>query len=308
MTLWGITMTFAILLLFIIQLILPAVLIISLGKGSFHSKLDWIIKLFTTGMFTIWIFYSGRWDWISYYFRFFWLVAFIIAALQSWKKARPLPFIFKFSRKQKVTMAIYSVLLLVFAIYNNFVFRSHMAGKEAIELSFPLHKGTYYVAHGGNHVQMNYHNAYPPQKYALDIVKLNTFGMRSNGIYPKQLERYMIYGDELMSPCTGKVLEVRNDAPDQIPPNMDAEKPEGNYVALLCDNEEAVVYIAHMQKGSVAAKEGSVAKEGQLIGLVGNSGNTTEPHLHIHAEKDGEGVPIKFNGKFLVRNNIVRVR
>jgi hypothetical protein len=56
---------------------------------------------------------------------------------------------------------------------------------------------------------------------------------------------------------------------------MDAEKPEGNYVALLSENEDAVVYLAHMQKGSVAVKEGSVVKEGQLIGLVGNSGNTT---------------------------------
>jgi hypothetical protein len=301
-------MTLAIILLFIIQLILPVVLIISLWKGSFQSKLDWILKLLTTGMFTIWVFYSGRWDWISYYFRYFWLAAFIIAALQSWKKAKTLLFIIKFIRKQKVNMAIYAVLLIVFTIYNTHVFSSHVTNEKAIELSFPLHKGTYYIAHGGNHSQMNYHNAYPPQKYALDIVKLNSFGMRSNGIYPKQLDQYMIYGDELLNPCTGKVIEVRNDAPDQIPPNMDAEIPEGNYVALLCENEDAVVYMAHMQKGSVAVKEGSVVKEGQLIGLVGNSGNTTEPHLHIHAEKDGEGVPIKFDGKFLVRNNIVRVR
>jgi murein DD-endopeptidase MepM/ murein hydrolase activator NlpD len=54
-------------------------------------------------------------------------------------------------------------------------------------------------------------------------------------------------------------------------------------------------------------KEGSDVKEGQLIGLVGNC-NTSEPHLHIHAEIDGKGVPIKLNGKFLLRNNIVRVR
>ncbi|AMA73090.1 hypothetical protein ACH33_09590 [Aneurinibacillus sp. XH2] len=217
-----------------------------------------------------------------------------------------MPLRIKFSRRQKVYMAIYAVLLLVFGIYNTFVFSSYVTGKKAIELSFPLHKGTYYVLQGGNHVQMNNHNAYPSQKYALDIVKLNTLGMRSNGIYPKQLDRYMIYGDEVISPCTGKVLKVRNDAPDLMPPDMDSERPEGNYVALVCENEEAVIYMAHMQEGSVAVKEGEVVQEGQPIGRVGNSGNAAEPHLHIHAEKDGEGIPIKFNGKFLVRNNIIR--
>ncbi|TMZ49982.1 M23 family metallopeptidase, partial [Klebsiella pneumoniae] len=52
--------------------------------------------------------------------------------------------------------------------------------------------------------------------------------------------------------------------------------------------------------------EGDVVREGQLLGTVGNSGNTSEPHLHIHAEKDGEGVPIRFGGRFLVRNNLMR--
>jgi hypothetical protein len=137
LTIKEITMTLAIILLFIIQLILPVVLIISLWKGSFQSKLDWILKLLTTGMFTIWVFYSGRWDWISYYFRYFWLAAFIIAALQSWKKAKTLPFIIKLIRKQKVNMAIYAVLLIVFTIYNTHVFSSHVTNEKAIELSFP---------------------------------------------------------------------------------------------------------------------------------------------------------------------------
>lgn len=47
-------------------------------------------------------------------------------------------------------------------------------------------------------------------------------------------------------------------------------------------------------------------REVKQVGAVGNSGNTTEPHLHIHAEKDEEGIPIRFDGRFLVRNNLVR--
>ncbi|MEK5272086.1 M23 family metallopeptidase [Aeribacillus sp. FSL K6-8394] len=52
--------------------------------------------------------------------------------------------------------------------------------------------------------------------------------------------------------------------------------------------------------------KGAKVQEGQQIGNVGNSGNTTEPHLHIHAERDGREVPIRFNGRFLVRNQLVR--
>ncbi|WP_082415822.1 peptidoglycan DD-metalloendopeptidase family protein [Numidum massiliense] len=44
---------------------------------------------------------------------------------------------------------------------------------------------------------------------------------------------------------------------------------------------------------------------GQFIGHVGNSGNTSEPHLHIYAEKAGKEVPIRFEGRFLVRNSLI---
>jgi murein DD-endopeptidase MepM/ murein hydrolase activator NlpD len=52
--------------------------------------------------------------------------------------------------------------------------------------------------------------------------------------------------------------------------------------------------------------EGDNVKEMDPIGLVGNSGNSSEPHVHIHAEKDGIGIPIKFNDQFLIRNNLIR--
>jgi len=61
-----------------------------------------------------------------------------------------------------------------------------------------------------------------------------------------------------------------------------------------------------MQKGSVTVTQDATVTVGQKVGKVGNSGNTTEPHLHIHAEKDGVGIPIQFNKRFLVRNSLVR--
>ena len=58
-------------------------------------------------------------------------------------------------------------------------------------------------------------------------------------------------------------------------------------------------------QGSVAVDGGSVINQGVPIGEVGNSGNTSEPHLHIHAIQNGSGIPITFNGRFLVRNSLI---
>ena len=299
-------MAFTIVYLIAIHLILPAIFIFVLWRGSFDSKFEWLLECVTTTVFIVWIVQAGSWDWLSYYLRFVWPVLLLVAVIRSWKKTRALPFRTTFSDKQKLSIGIYAVLLFVFGIYNVFVFNSYTTNDQAVALTFPLNNGTYYVGQGGNHVQMNYHHAYPPQKYALDIVKLNKLGTRANGLYPKELGKYAIYGDVLYSPCNGEVLEARDGLPDFIPPEADPERPEGNYVALKCEHSDAAVYIAHMQKGSVAVEQEEQVTEGQMIGKVGNSGNTSEPHMHIHAEKDGKGVPIRFDGRFLVRNSLVR--
>lgn len=299
-------MTFEIIQLFLYQLILPAIVIILLWKGKFHSKLRWIIQLLFTVMYIAWVFLSGRWDWLSYYVRFIWIILLAFSIYRSWISVKQLPFRSSVDTKKKFTMGLEILIMLVFATYNVFIISSYTVQEDAIELSFPLQDGTYYVGQGGSHVFMNYHNAYKPQQYALDIVKLNHFGTRAHGLYPEQLDKYAIYGDALYSPCDAEVLEMRDNLADLTPPDANPEQPKGNYVALACEHTEAVVYIAHMQENSVVVDKRDKIKEGQQIGLVGNSGNTTEPHLHIHAEKDGAGIPIFFDGKFLVRNNLVR--
>lgn len=207
---------------------------------------------------------------------------------------------------EKITLGIYIALIFIFGFYNVGTFKSYTIKEEAIQLTFPLKNGTYYVGQGGNHNQMNYHQVSPSQKYALDIVKINRFGARAKSMYPKNLKKYYIYGDDLISPCTGKIVEVRNEADDFTPPEKDDLYVEGNYVKLKCDHDDAYIFIAHMQKSSVVVDQDEHVKVGQHIGKVGNSGNTTEPHLHIHAEHKGEGVPITFDGRFLVRNSLVK--
>ncbi|MBS4189718.1 M23 family metallopeptidase [Bacillus sp. FJAT-49705] len=287
-------------------IVLPAIFIMMLWKVSFKSKLEWLLDSLVTVVLIVWLFQAGNWSWIGYYFRFLWLILLIGAFIFSWKKVRNLPFVTKYTLNQKFSIGIYVVLLLVFGTYNAFIVKSYTVDEKGIELTFPLKNGTYYVGQGGNQVLMNYHNSHPAQKYALDILKLNTLGTRAKGLYPKELKKYKIYEDDLYSPCNGKVVNIQNDLPDLPPPKSDPENPEGNHVTLLCENHDATILLAHMQKGSIVVSKGEKVKTGQKLGNVGNSGNTSEPHLHIHAEKDGKGVPITFNDRFLVRNSLVR--
>ncbi|WP_461610683.1 M23 family metallopeptidase [Cytobacillus kochii] len=296
-------MTFDILFLLFIQFVLPVVFSFSLWKGKLHSKLDWLLQATMTGLLILWLFFSSPWDLFSYYLRFLILVFFIVALFLSWKKVNKLPFKTEFNLSQKISMAIYGLLILVFGYYNVSTFSGFSTNMKAVQLDFPLQDGVYYVGQGGSHVQINYHHAHESQAYAVDVVKLNALGSRATGIYPNELDKYEIFGDELTSPCTGEVVQAENDLADLVPPDADPKNAAGNSVVISCEGVE--VLLAHMQEGSVRVQSGDRVEVGEPIGLVGNSGNTSEPHLHIHAEKDGKGVPIEFDGRFLVRNSIV---
>ena len=75
-----------------------------------------------------------------------------------------------------------------------------------------------------------------------------------------------------------------------------------------------VTILGHLQRGSVAVHVGEIMELGDVIGLVGNSGNTGEPHLHVHAQRPGSTVaplsgvpvPIRLGGRYVVRNDRVR--
>ena len=77
--------------------------------------------------------------------------------------------------------------------------------------------------------------------------------------------------------------------------------PAGNHVVLQTAAQE-FVYLAHMQQGSLRVKEGERVAEGDLLGLTGNSGNSSEAHLHIHIQNkadffapDAIGLPLLFS-------------
>lgn len=187
---------------------------------------------------------------------------------------------------------------------------------RAITLQFPLRGGVFYTAHGGAFpVLNNYHGAIvKAQSYACDFSQLNRWGTRALGIFPSRLDRYAIYGATVCSPGNGVILRTLHGLADMPPGQMDLDNVAGNHVVIRLDGLDTNLVLAHLQNGSVSVKVGDRVSASQLIGKVGNSGSTSEPHLHIHAQRQvtaGSGsewapVPIRFGSRWLVRNSVVR--
>jgi Peptidase family M23 len=136
------------------------------------------------------------------------------------------------------------------------------------------------------------------QRYAIDWVKAGADGKTFSGD-PKQNKSYHAYGSEILAVADATVAEAKDGIPENEPGStavpITLETVMGNHVTLDLGGGRYAFY-AHMQPGSVRVKAGDRVRRGQVIGLVGNTGNSSEPHLHFHVA-DGisplgsEGVP-----------------
>ncbi|PEY32200.1 peptidase M24 [Bacillus cereus] len=153
------------------------------------------------------------------------------------------------------------------------------------------------VGWGGEQLKTNYHAWAPNQRWAYDLL------IPPAGIKSSRLEDYGIYGAEVVAPASGTVISIRNDKPDLKPGTDDFDSMTGNHIYLRLDETGTYLIIAHLKKGSVRVKEGQHIKEGTVVAKVGNSGTSSEPHLHIHHQRQdpsqtsmflSEGLPLYF--------------
>jgi len=146
--------------------------------------------------------------------------------------------------------------------------------------------GLWLTASGGPGLLYNNHAVAPPQRHAFDfLVWRDGSTYAGDGAEP---EDYYAYGQPIYAPAGGTVVRMANDLPDMLPQvETDAAHPEGNHVVLQVA-ENAYLLIAHMQPGSVTVEVGDTVEAGQMIGRVGNSGNTSEPHIHVHLQDQPE--------------------
>jgi Peptidase family M23 len=125
---------------------------------------------------------------------------------------------------------------------------------------------------------------YLSQRYAIDYEQADAQNKIFTGD-PRNPASYAIFGKEVHAVADGTVVGTRNDLAEQTPgvypANISIDEADGNFVVLDIGNGFFVNY-AHMQPGSVRPKLGDKVKRGDVIGLVGNTGNSVAPHLHLH--------------------------
>lgn len=123
------------------------------------------------------------------------------------------------------------------------------------------------------------------QRFAIDFLRLDSAGKSFTGD-PLKNSSYYAYGTPLLAVADGIVARVKDSIPENVPGVNSRAVPitmitvGGNHVALDIGGGKYALY-AHVQPGSIRVKPGDRVKRGQVLALLGNSGNSTEPHLHF---------------------------
>jgi hypothetical protein len=136
------------------------------------------------------------------------------------------------------------------------------------------------------------------QRFAVDWEQLD----EQNRIYSgpqTSLTSYTIFGKEVLAVADGRVATAVDGLPEQVPgtfpSGLPVEQADGNAVILDLGDGNFALY-AHMQPGSLRVRAGDFVRRGQVLGLVGNSGNSVAPHLHFQmmdgpSALDANGLP-----------------
>ena len=190
-----------------------------------------------------------------------------------------------------ITLSIFSIFLIsqLFAIYQPL--------SPDITLQSPFQE-SWYVVQGGNSPLINHHYFVGSQKYALDLI------VSEDGTLPleqiRDLAEYQSFDRDLFSPVDGTVVATRNDLPDLPIGEFDRQNLAGNHIVIQTE-DNFYILLAHLKQESIVVAEGDTVKAGEKIGKCGNSGNTSQPHLHLQAmtqpdflSPESQPVPISF--------------
>ncbi len=178
---------------------------------------------------------------------------------------------------------------------------------DAVVIGPPL-RGSGWLAANGPSNESGHRRALIPidgtpsiaQRFAIDYVQLDSGGRTFAGDRATNAS-YYAQGEEALAVLDGVVAATRDSIPENVPGinsravPITLETVGGNHVIVDIGGGRFAFY-AHLQPGSLRVRKGDRVKRGQVLGLVGNSGNSTEPHLHFHLS-DGpsplgsEGIP-----------------
>jgi murein DD-endopeptidase MepM/ murein hydrolase activator NlpD len=182
--------------------------------------------------------------------------------------------------------------------------------KSSLRLPF---RGEWTMFWGGRTLPQNYHAFTRDQRFAMDVLVLRNG--RTHDRDGRRCSDYYCYGQPVLAPAAGTIVWMQDGLPDQVPGEQDPSHATGNSLVIDHGHDEYSV-IAHLQPGSLRFRRGDRVPADAVVGLCGNSGNTTEPHLHFHLQNgpapfDADGLPPQFldvvvDGRPLDRAEVVK--
>ena len=297
------------------HLLAPLVIVVWVAVARAMSRLEAVLMTLVGTASVTFVWLAGPlWIWIGSFWPAVVAVLLVGAGLRLAGRTASRPWRPQFGLRDRRIVIPFAVLCAL-AVENGLALAGRSTSETPVTLEWPLRDGSFTVIHGGSTAVLNHHHGVPAQNYALDVVAVNGLGMRARGLMPAQLDRYRIFGMPVHAPCAGEVVAARDGIADGMTPSAGLASAAGNYAAIYCQGR--TILLAHFKDGTLAVKPGERVETGHVIGRVGSSGNSSEPHLHIQADAGrvddpvamittARGVPMTFSGRFLVRNDVVR--
>jgi Peptidase family M23 len=307
------------------QTLVPAALLAWLSLFPMRNRWTYMVQVLCVGLMLAAFAIVGLWMlppwWVPYLFGALFVLIVASQLLRSFSGPGQEP-------ESRISLGALGAVAL-FAAYAAYLGIAGLngrspAGQTIANITMPLAQGSYLIAQGGSNVTVNEHYttldetvpryaAWRGQSKGLDIIRIDRFGFRSSGLLPENPAEYFTFDTPVLAPCDGPVAEALDGVRDMPIPQMDRGHMLGNHAIIQCDG--FFVVLAHFKKGSILVAKGQMVKAGDKLGGMGNSGNSAEPHLHIHAQRDlpavapisGEPLALSLDGKFYVRNDRIAV-
>ena len=197
-----------------------------------------------------------------------------------------------------VLMAIGTVFLAIQLV------RIYAPPADPVAVEPPL-AGEWAMLSGGRSTLVSHHYLVPMVSNAVDFMRLDEEGRGYRGD-PKREKAWYGFGEPVLAPADGTVVDVSDIHPDAPVGNVGETPGQGNHIVLDIGSGRYAV-LAHLERGSARVSEGERVRVGQQIAAVGDSGNSLAPHLHFQVQvspdfgEQARTVPVVLRDVVLIR-------
>ena len=207
------------------------------------------------------------------------------------------------SWRRGVALASVCGLIFTMGVYGTFPSSYDFMPSQVI-LDLPI-DGPITVAWGGPSARTNHHVSSPAERWGYDL--LVTVEGSSHLGSGRNVADFYAYDRPVHAPAGGHVIDVHDGEPDAQPGRPEPQRGGGNYIVVEIAPRQ-YLFLVHLRTGTIRVQKGDEIRRGDVVAHIGNSGNTSEPHLHLHVQDtpragDGQGVPVYFGHYVVAHTN-----